>query len=153
MVTFDMDYDTQVTIPSSTGINLPFNLNSPDVETNSSTEFENNNTNADLVENVYLTKLSLTVNSPTSGEFSFLKSIEIWLVADGLEKKKISWRDNIPDNIGKTIELTLTDNDLKEFVKKDKFSIEVKAVTDKFLASNYTIDVKSLFKVSAKVFH
>ena len=47
---FDMDYNSSVTIQSTTGINLPFNLRTPPVETSSESEFESNNTRKDLIE-------------------------------------------------------------------------------------------------------
>ena len=41
---FDMNYDQTVVIPSSTGVNLPFNIFSPDVQSNSETTFAINDT-------------------------------------------------------------------------------------------------------------
>ena len=76
---FDMDYDTQVTIPSSAGINLPFDVLTPDTETNSESTFESNDTRKDLIEEIKLTKLQLVITSPSETDFSFLESISIKL--------------------------------------------------------------------------
>ena len=40
---FNIDYNTSTTIPASTGINLPVNLFTPDIESNSESEFAINN--------------------------------------------------------------------------------------------------------------
>lgn len=148
---FSLDYNSEITIPSSTIIDLPVDILTPDVETNSSSKFENNNTNADLVESVYLTEMDLTITSPSNTDFSFLESIEVYIVAEGLEDVKIAWEDNVPKNTGDKLVLTTTEKDLKEFVKKDVFNLRVKTVTDEAITKEHTINAYTVFFVDAKV--
>ncbi len=148
---FTMDYDSSVTLSKSTGLNLPVNLFTPDIETNSSSEFAVNETRKDLVEEIRLTALNLTITSPESQTFSFLESVTISIAAEGLSEIEVATLENIPDNVGKIITLETTDQDLKEYIKKDKFTLHVKSVTDELLSQDVDIDIASDFFVNAKI--
>ncbi len=148
---FELEYNESVTIPSSTGINLPFNVLTPDTETNSEAVFEVNDTRKDLIELIQLTSLTLLHQSPANGNFKFLKSINIYLTAEGLSEIQVAWKENISDDIGKTLVLETTTNDLQEYIKKDKFGLRVKTVTDEAFSSDQKIDIESVFFVDAKV--
>ena len=149
---FNMEFNQSFVIPSSTGINLPFNILTPDLETNSASTFAINNTRKDLVQEIKLTKLDLTVTSPANADFSFLKSISVFISADGLSEIKIAWKDNVPSDAGTILSLEVTGVDLKEYIKKDKFAFRLNTVTDELLTSDYHIDATSVFFVNAKVF-
>ena len=148
---FNMAFDDSVVIPSSTGINLPLNILSQDVETNSESTFEVNDTRKDLVEEINLTALELTILTPSAEDFSFLKSITIFLNAEGLPETKVAWNDNVSSTVGKILSLEVNSADLKEFIKKDKFSLRVNTITDEILTSDYSINVHSVFYVDAKI--
>lgn len=149
--TFNMEFNETVVIPASTGINLPFNILTPNVETNSESTFAANNTKKDFVEEIRLTKLDLRITSPSNGNFSFVKSLSIFLSADGLSETKIAWIENIPSNIGNFLYLDVSGANLKEYIKKDKFTLRLNAVTDEFITSDYQINVHSVFFVDAKL--
>jgi hypothetical protein len=148
---FNMEYNEEVVIPASTGINLPFNILTPDIQSNSESTFAVNNTRKDLVEEIKLTKLELMLTSPTNGDFSFLKSIHIFLSADGLSEIKVAWKESIPASVGKTVILETTSADIKEYIKKDNFKLRLNTVTNKVLASDHKINVYSQFFVDAKI--
>lgn len=151
LTSFNMDYDTEVTVPSSTGISLPFNIFTPDITTNSEATFEVNDTRKDLIQEISVTQLNLALSSPPGGSFSFLKSISIYLSADGLNEIKIAWKDPVPDAPGSAITLNVTTSDLKEYIKKDAFKLRVNTVTDELLATDHKINIHSAFHVDAKV--
>jgi hypothetical protein len=148
---FDMEYNETVVIPSSAGMNLPIDLFTPDIESNAESTFAVNDTRKDLIEEIVLKQLDLTLTSPSDGDLGFLKSIEIYLSAEGLSDVKIAWKDDIPSDPGKYIELETTNTDLKEFIKKDEFALKVTTVTDELLSSDHHIDVHSVFFVDAKI--
>ena len=148
---FDMDYSSQVTIPSSTGINLPFSIGTPDIATNSEAEFAVNDTRKDLIEKITLKSMKLTVSSPSTGNFDFLKSAEIYIKAEGLDPVLIASKYNIKDGEGNVLNMDVSGNDFKEYIKKDKFSLEVKSVTDKIITQDYTLKVDAVFFVDAKI--
>ncbi|MGB5554126.1 MAG: hypothetical protein WBM83_05650 [Flavobacteriaceae bacterium] len=148
---FNMDYKQQVTIPSSTGINLPFDMFTPDTETNSESEFSVNDTRKDLIEEIKLIKLELIINSPETADFSFLESIEVYISAEGLDEVKIADQTNIPEDTGNVLQLNTADLDLKEYIKKDKFNLRLNTVTDELISQDHELAVNSTFFVDAKI--
>ena len=149
---FDMDFKTSVVIESAVNVNLPFSVQSPDVETNSESEFEINDTRKDLIEDIRLKELNLIITTPDDGDFTFLESLEVFISADGLEDVKIASITEVPDTVDNTIDLETFDIDIKEYIKKDKFSLKLETVTDKVITEDHYIDVETVFFVDAKIF-
>ncbi len=95
--------------------------------------------------------MDMTIQSPSNGKFGFLKSVEIYISAQGLPEEKIAWKNNIPSDIGNYLELETSGADLKEYIKKDKYTLRLSTVTDEILTSDHQINVHSIFTVDAKV--
>lgn len=148
---FTMEYNSSVSIPPNTPLNLPIDLMTPEIESNAEGTFAVNDTRKDLVEEILLTNLDLDLTSPDSSDLSMLNSVEVYLNADGLSEILVAWKDNIPDNIGTTLILDITENDLKEYIKKEDFNIRVKVVTDETFSQTHQIDINTRFFVDAKV--
>ena len=144
---FNLDFESKVTVPASTGLNTPIVLFSPEVTTNSETVFESNNTNKDLVEEIRLTALQLQISSPSGGDFGFLKSISISISADGLSDKQVAWDNDVSSSAGATLDLEVSSDDLKEYIKKDRFSIKATTTTDEFITQDHEIKVISKLKI------
>jgi len=148
---FNMDYDETITIPSTIGINLPFNLITPNIRTNSEETFQINDTRKDLIEQIVLNELDLSMISPQNADFSFLKSIEVYISADGLDEIKVAWKYDITDDTGTSIKLETAGYDLKDYIKKDEFILKLTTVTDELILSDYDVEVKAKFFVDAKI--
>ncbi|MDB3904892.1 hypothetical protein N9335_00280 [Crocinitomicaceae bacterium] len=148
---FNMDFNNEITIPSSTGINLPINLLTPEVETNSESTFEVNDTRKDLIEEIRLNSLILTLDSPNNADFSFLESISVYMNAQDLPEVEIAWKDNVPEDAGSQISLNVSNQDFKEYIKKDEFILRVNTITDEILTSDHKINIASDFFIDAKI--
>jgi|TARA_R110002051_G_scaffold143507_5_gene216458 hypothetical protein len=148
---FDMEYSQRATIPSSAGIDLPFDVFTPEMETNSESTFAVNDTRKDLIEEITLTELELVMISPDGADFSFLNSIEVYISAEGLEEIRIAYLEEVPDNAGSVITLNTSDTDLKEYIKKDEFSLRLNTVTDELMSTDHELEVNSTFFVDAKI--
>jgi hypothetical protein len=146
-----MEYNESIVIPSTTGIALPIDLLTPDIESNSESTFAINDTRKDLVEKIVLTSLDLAITSPSGGDFSFLESISIFINAEGLQETRIAWFDEIPPSAGSALVLETSDTDLKEYIKKDNFSLKVNTVTDELISSDHHIEIQAVFFVDAKI--
>ncbi|MBT3384394.1 MAG: hypothetical protein HN778_03045 [Prolixibacteraceae bacterium] len=151
LTVFDLDYDSQVVIESLIGINLPFNLATPEIETNSESSFEINDTRKDLIEEVTLKQIKLEISDPIDGDFSFLESIKIYISSENLEEKLIAWNEAVDPEAGNIIILETSNDDLQEYVKNDQIALRVNAVTDKLLLTDYTIDINSIFTIDARI--
>lgn len=148
---FNIEYDETFVIPSSTGINLPTSILTPEIPSNSESNFAVNDTRKDLIENIMLTELTLSINSPSTGNFNFLKTVRIFLKADGLDEIKVAWKENMEDTDAKTIALNVACDDLQAYIKKDNFSIRVETITDQILSPDHEIDMHSVYFVDAKL--
>ncbi|MDD3077986.1 MAG: hypothetical protein PHH37_02630 [Paludibacter sp.] len=147
---FNMNFTQTVSIEPTFKVNTPFTIPTPAVTSNSSSTFSANNTSKDLVEEINLSELKLTVESPEDEDFSILQSIEVYISADGETDTKIAWLDSIPASAN-TIMLNVSDADLKEFIFKDEFTLKVKTVTDEVNTEQYDIRIDAKLHVNAKI--
>ena len=130
---------------------MPFDVFTPEMETNSESTFAVNDTRKDLIEEIKLTDLELVMISPEEADFSFLNSIEVYISADGLEEVLIANLDEVPEDAGNKISLNTSDIDLKEYIKKDEFSLRLNTVTDELMSTDHELEVNSTFFVDAKI--
>jgi hypothetical protein len=151
ITTFKINNSTEFSIPSSSIVNVPIDIGTPDINTSSKQTFENNNTRADLVENVNLNELKLSITNPNDRTFSFLKSLNIYISNDTEGKTLIAENQDIPENVGSTLDLETTGTDLSEYIKEDTYSLEFEAVTRETTNSKTDIKAEMIFEVRAKI--
>lgn len=149
---FDMSYNTKVTVPPTFGINTPFEILTPEINTNSESEFSSRGTGKNYIDKINLASMVMKITSPSTQRFDFLKSIEISISASGLSELKIAQKLDFPESVGNEVALDILENDIAEYIKKDKFKLKVNVVSDKTIASEVQIDVNSVFRVKAKLF-
>jgi len=148
LLTFDISDSTTTTIDVGLPVSLPFEIPTPDITTNSESEFEQNNTKVELVKEIILKQLDLTITSPSDKTFSFLKSIEIYISADGEDETKLAW-DNDVQSDAKTIELEITKEALDKYVKKSKYKLRTKVTTRETLTQKVDLKIDFTFQVTA----
>lgn len=148
---FTLDYQTEITIPSSVGINLPFSFPTPAIKTNSTSAFEVNDTRKDLIEQINLTELLLTLTSPQGSDFSFLKSIEIYISTANEPEILLAWKEDIEANVGSTLELETSTADLQAYIKADEFNLRASTVTRELIMQDHKIQIDASFFVDAKI--
>lgn len=151
LVTFQFTRDTEFTLPATSTLGVPINLNSTEVATSYESEFANNNTNTEKVEYVKVIGLDLQVTSPAGANFNFLKSIEISISADGLADKVIASKNDIQNDNVQELMLDASEEDLKPYLTKDKFSLKISAVTDEVITQDYDMKIASTFEVKGAV--
>ena len=147
---FDMNYSSSITIQKTTGLSLP-SLLTPDMKTNSESEFAVNDTRKDMVEEIILTGLDMTITSPDDQTFSFLKSINVYIVAKDLPEVEIAHQENVSATADHQLSLETTGQDLKEYIIQDKFNLRVETVTDETISRDTDIKIDSRFFVNARV--
>lgn len=148
---FDIEYDKSFTVPATLGIDTPLSIPTPDITTNYQEKFSGNDTKKDLVEEIYMKDLTLTVQTPSSADFSFLKSLTIYINAEGMEETEIASRESISNDIGSTLEMETSGVDLKEYIFKDSFNLRTKVTTDETISEDHEINAAMVFTVDAKL--
>ena len=148
---FDIEYDKSFTVETTFGVETPISISTPDITTNSEEKFSGNDTKKDLVEEIVMKELVLTLQSPSDSDLSFLKNLTLYIDAEGMEETEIASRENIPDDIGSKIEMETTNADLKEYIFKDSFSLRTKVTTDETISEDHEINAAMVFTVDAEV--
>lgn len=148
---FNIHNQSEFTINATTVVDTPFDVYTPDITTNSTSEFSNNNTNANLVESIKLKSLNLRITTPADGNFNFLKSARIFISASGLDEVEIAHIYDLTDDDLTLINLDTTGAELKAYVKKDSYTLRVETVTDQVVTQDHTIETNAVFRVDAKI--
>jgi hypothetical protein len=147
LLTFEIADQTEFTVESTSPLNLPIEIATPSVTTNSNQKFENNNTRADLVKDVKLTELKLTIMTPNKN-FSFMKSVEIFISTGQGTEVKLAWLDEFPTT-ATSVNLNTSNAKLDEYVKAESYNLRTRVVTDESLSQPVDIKVDLKFIVTA----
>lgn len=150
LLNFQLRFNNQTTISAGLPLNLPIIVPTPPITTNTKSELEGRNSELKLINSVKISQLRLLITAPEDTDFSFLKEVKLFLKADGLDEVMIAKKDFIPDDIGRELYLDVDNNqNLKEYVKKESFSLELKIVSDKTVDNPIDLDIMSVFDVNA----
>lgn len=139
------------TIPASQPINLPFDVSTPEQTTNSSHEFEVNDTRKDKIEKITLEDLEISITSPDQETFSFLEDISLYISSDGNPERLIAYKYDMNNSVGSKLVCNTKNEDLQAYVKANSFQIRIEAVTDELISQDIELDIYSNFFVDAKL--
>ncbi|WP_100431597.1 hypothetical protein [Flavobacterium sp. 1] len=151
LLTFTISNETTFKINNGLSINTPFDVATPDVTTNSSAEFKNNNTDADLVKDVTLKEIKLSITSPADKTFSFLKSVHMYISTTADDEIELAFLDNI-NSSANTISLTCTSQKLDKYIKASSYKIRTKVITKETVTQDIEVKANMKFKVTADPF-
>lgn len=149
LLTFKIKNETSFVVPSTIGINIPYSVPVPDVETNATQAFANNNTDINKVKDIKLEALHLTITTPPGFTFKPIKTIRIYISAQGLEEKLIAYREDIPTMAGNNIALDCTAQNLDVYVKKPAYNLRTETIIREAFFQDVEIKALMTFKVSA----
>lgn len=149
---FDVDYSTDFVVPASGGlINLPINIVTPETTTNTEGIYDNEGTEAKLVDEVTMTRLNLQINSPQNASFDFLKSIEVYLSCSNEPEVLVASKYDIPQTGLRLLELDTHGDNLKAYLQENAFKIRVKTNMRQALAYDVSMTANETFHVKAKL--
>ena len=148
LLTFTISDQTNFTIEGSSPLNLPLDILTPEVTTDSDQQFENNNTSAPLVKDVRLQELRLTITDPSGKTFSFLKSVHLYISTSSSDEIELAYLDDIPSDVS-TITLTTSGEKLDTYIKASSYKLRTRVITRESLAQSVDIRSDLVFKVTA----
>lgn len=150
--TFAFTIPTEVVIPATTDVNLPINLLSPDMTTNTQAELEANRTAPNLVREIKLIRLEAVIKNPPQTTFDFLRSIRVYLSAEGLPEREIGQAIDIAADGSRSLLLnTEGDVNLKDYIVKPSIQLRVQTITRQILTSDTRIEILPRFEVRASL--
>jgi hypothetical protein len=148
LLTFNISDQISITVPSNSPLSLPSEIATPEVTTNSSQKFANNNTEASLVKDVKLQELKLTIKTPSGKTFNFLKSIQIYISTNTSNEILLASLDNVPVNMT-AINLTPTEAKLDTYAKSSSYKLRTSIVTKETLTQDVAVQADLKFRVTA----
>ncbi|EIA09056.1 hypothetical protein [Flavobacterium frigoris] len=151
LLTFTVSNQTTFKIASGFPLNIASEIVTPNVTTNSSAVFDNNNTKADLVKDVKLDELKLTITDPADKTFSFLKSIHIFISTDANDEIELAYLDNI-NSTSSIINLICSSEKLDKYIKASSYKLRIKATIGETVTKDITVRSDMKFKVTADPF-
>jgi hypothetical protein len=130
-ITQDIDYEETIDIPGVPGgskiippggISATYPANG--FATNSTETLAKYDTKAENIENLTLTKLSLTMSQPDSQNLNFMDSVRVYISATGLEEKLAAYRYDIGKD-QKTVNLDRSGDNFKDYFLRDSIFFRV----------------------------
>jgi len=152
LLTFNISNSVTFTINSGVPIDSPLDVPTPDVTTNSSTEFYNNNTSAVLVKDVKLQQLKLSITNPEDKTFSFLKSVHLYISTNADDEIELAFLDNISSTTN-SISLICTTQKLDNYIKSSSYRIRTSITTKETLHQETSMKAGMKFKITADPFN
>lgn len=148
LLTFTINHQVTFQVENSSPINLPIEIITPEVATNSTQSFQNNNTSANLVKDIKLQEIKLTVENPAGKTFSFLKSIKLFISTGQTSEIELASLDDIPPS-ATVITLIPTNAKLDAFIKASSYQLRTSLVMRETLTQTLDIKTDLKFKVTA----
>ena len=148
--TFNLNYNSSFIVSKTMSLETAVDIVPDGVTTNSSTTFSTNKTNEKNIISIKLTDITFTITDPTDGNFDFMKSIEIYINAEGLPERLISTQMNIPESQQTSIKGELPDVNLVEYLSKPTYTLRLKVITDQNITKDYKLNAAQTFLVEAK---
>lgn len=151
LLTFHINDHTAIRIESGIPLDLPLSIQTPSVSSNSQQQYENHNTRADLVKDVKLEELKLTITNPSGKTFSFLETIRIFISASGQPEIELASLENVAATAD-IITLLPTTQKLDAYAKASSYTLRTEITTDEALTESVDIQVDLKFRVTADTF-
>lgn len=147
LLTFDINHSDEIKIPASGLINSPL-ISPVPVNMSAQESFKNNNTSANLVKDVTLSKLTLTITDPAAQNFDFLKSIRIYIGTDGADRVLLASHDNVPTGVS-VLQLVPSNEKLDAYIKAERYTLYTEVALRSNVAQELTVRADSRFTVTA----
>ena len=147
---FDLEYSTEITIPASgLSINQPITLNTPEIPTNGSSKFTENNTTKNLIDEIKLTRFNISVVTPSGANLDFMNSLEIFIAAGNISETMFAKKVPVPPGSA-FVSMDLEGQNLKDYIFEDKFKMRLRLVPDQVLSADVKIKIDQTMHVKGK---
>jgi hypothetical protein len=148
---FDLPFTSTVSLPAIPVVPpAPLLVSTPQINTEIGAYMTKNGIDAGSIQKITLKSLELSINTPATANFNFLKTLEIYLV-DGTTEVKIATLTTVPVSALTTIPVNVESVDLKQYVLKENFALKFKIEADETTSSDIELTVKPIFLIDLKV--
>jgi hypothetical protein len=152
LLTFTFKEQAKFSIPPTDVVGLLPAISTPEIVSSASKEFENNGSDISKVKTMRVSKMKLNITTPATQNFDFLNYIQIFISADGLSDQLIASKQDIPNGLGQELDLELTEANIADYIKKEKYSLKIITKTDETISKEVKITSDLTFLVTADPF-
>jgi len=126
--------DREYAVPDSS-----VTITTPDITNTAPDEFKKNNANINSIKSVSIQEILLSIPTSSNQNFSFLKSVKIYLGSQGKAERLIATKDDINTISPAPTSLSLAPEnaDIAEYIKSPTYYFKVQMV----LVKTYTQDI------------
>jgi hypothetical protein len=146
---FSLELNSDLSIDADQALHTLIHLDQNEIILNDEA-FENNDTSRDLLEEVKLKDVILSIDNLSGNNFNFLTDIDFFIEAEGLPKIRVAWKNNMPDENKTQISLETLNENMVDYFKKDKLYISADIITDEEILRNIQVGVILSFNVNGK---
>ncbi|MFC2129751.1 hypothetical protein ACFLQX_03105 [Bacteroidota bacterium] len=148
---FDLPYEKTVSIPIVAASDSILNIATPSINTGISAAMDNYNTGLDLIDEISLTSMTLTLTSPAGGDLGFLSTIAVYINTTGQEEIQLAYDTDVAADVGAVLELSTSTADIQDYIKSDDFSLRFELGTDETVLEEHVITMNMVTHVDARV--
>ena len=162
VVEFDIPYTVDFTIPSSSvSVNVQKDYPVPDINTNISKWFSDNNTTVERVGEMTCTKFMLSVVSPTNQSINFIKELNFLINANTQEEQQqaFKWITVAQSNTLTALDMTkdytgssaganakgVNDINAKNYCTQPSFNLKARLTPSTTISSNVTLRINCTY--------
>ena len=132
--------------------NLPdsvVTISQPNIPNSLPDDFKKNNVNIDKIKSVTLDSVVFKIKAPVEQNFSFMKSIKLYIGSAGKGEKLVASRDDINkiNPATNVLYLTVQDSNIAEYIKSNTYDIKIQMA----LVKTYTMDIMMSSDIKGKV--
>ena len=157
---FDIDYSTNLSIPSSsmtvsspTATPVSVEFTTPNVPTQQSSKFSEAGTAQNLIDEIKMTRFNITAvstSTTTTANLDYLKSLTIYIKASGVGEEVVATKSNIPAG-STSVSMDLKDTNIKNYIFKDNIQFKVVAIFEATTPTNQTLKLDETVHVKASL--
>lgn len=148
LISFEVGYDDTFTVPANGLAGSTIEISTTPSSTDTQEE-SGQNGSAISISEVKLSSLSLTIVSPDSANFNFVKDVEIFILGPNLPETRIAYHYDVPANNLTEIPFTCETTNLVDYFQKATYYFKVRATTDEELPQDIQVRVDSKMKIGA----
>ena len=148
---FDLPYETSFNVPLIVAADSTLSIETPSISTGITDAVAQYDTGLDLIEEISLTSMTMTLSSPAGGDFGWLSSIEIFINATGQQELALAFDTSVADDAGAVLELETASDDLQNYIKLDNFTLRFVIGTDETVLDEQEITLNMVMHADAKV--
>lgn len=154
LINFQITDSQSFTVPAALSVPIGglYPLPSRTVPSTARTAYASKGTTTDLVENVNLQEMTLTITAPPGQNFDFLRRIELYISSDisGSDKVLLASLASVPRGVS-TISLLPAGTKLDQYLRNDTYTILTSVEINNRVGQNIDIRADSRFSIRARL--